>query len=116
MAQRASVIGAAWARRAAEKGRAVSAFQNGDSRGAWKSLSSSAPPESGARLKPAEGRTMAKGSGGGTRARHRRRDVRLPRPGFARGLAMAAAGPSRRTPEVKQRRFLSNAAKGPRDA
>ena len=42
---------------------------------------------------------MAKGSGGGTRDRHRRRDVRLPRPGFARGLAMAAAGPARRPPE-----------------
>ena len=59
---------------------------------------------------------MAKGSGGGARARHRRRDVRLPRPGFARGLAMAAAGPSRRPPEMTQRRFFSNAAKGPRDA
>ena len=59
---------------------------------------------------------MAKGSGGGARARHRRRDVRLPRPVFARGLAMAAAGPARRTPEMTQSRFLSNAAKGPRDA
>ncbi len=59
---------------------------------------------------------MAKGSGGGARAPHRRRDVRLPRPGFARGLAMAAAGPSRRPPEMTQRRFLSNAAKGPRHA
>jgi len=58
---------------------------------------------------------MAKGSGGGTRAPHRRRDVGLPRPGFARGLAMAAAGPARRPPEGKQSRFLSNAAKGPRN-
>ncbi len=59
---------------------------------------------------------MAKGSGGGTRARHEQRDVGLPRPGFARGLAMAAADPARRTPEMTQRRLLSNAAKGPRDA
>ena len=55
---------------------------------------------------------MAKGRGGGARARHRRRDARLPRPVFARGLAMAAAGPARRTPEMKQSRFLSKAAKG----
>ena len=59
---------------------------------------------------------MAKGSGGGTRDRPRQRDVRLPRPGFARGLAMGAAGPARRTPEGKQSRLLSNAAKGPRNA
>ena len=59
---------------------------------------------------------MAKGSGGGTRDRHRRRDVRLPRPGFARGLAMAAADFARRTPEMKQSRFLAKAAKEARDA
>jgi hypothetical protein len=59
---------------------------------------------------------MAKGSGGGAGARQRRRDARLPRPGFARSLAMAAAGPARHTPEMTQSRFLSDAAKGPRDA
>jgi hypothetical protein len=55
---------------------------------------------------------MAKGSGGGTRDRHRRRDVRLPRPGFASGLAVSAAGPARR----KQSRFLAKAEKEARDA
>ena len=59
---------------------------------------------------------MAKGRGGGTRDRLRRRDVRLPRPVFARGLAMSAAGPARRTAEGKQSRFLSKAEMEARDA
>ena len=59
---------------------------------------------------------MAKGSGGGARARHRRRDVRFLSPFFARSLAMAAAGPARRTAEMKQSRFLAKAAKEARDA
>ena len=59
---------------------------------------------------------MAKGRGGGARPRHRRRDVRLPRPGFARGLAVSAAGPARRTAEGKQSRLSSKAAKEARDA
>jgi hypothetical protein len=59
---------------------------------------------------------MAKGRGGGARARHRRRDALFLSPAFARGLVMAAAGPARRTPEGKQSRFLAKAAKGSRDA
>ncbi len=59
---------------------------------------------------------MAKGSGGGARDHHRRRDALFLSPVLARGLAMAAAGPARRAPEGKQSRFLSKAAKEARDA
>ena len=59
---------------------------------------------------------MAKGRGGGARARHRRREARFLSPFFARSLAMAAAGPARHTPEMKQSRFLSKAAREARDA
>jgi hypothetical protein len=59
---------------------------------------------------------MAKGSGGGARSRQRRREARFLSPFFARRLAMAAAGPARHTPEMKQSRFLAKAAKEARDA
>ena len=36
---------------------------------------------------------MAKGSGGGTRARHRRRDVRLPASRFREGFGDGRGGP-----------------------
>ena len=59
---------------------------------------------------------MAKGSGGGARAWHRRWDALFLSPAFARGLAVSVAGPARRTAEGKQGRFLSKAAKEARDA
>jgi hypothetical protein len=59
---------------------------------------------------------MAKGSGGGARDHHRRREARFLSPVFARDLVMAAADPARRTAEMKQSRFLSKAAKEARDA